>query len=172
MGAESLLRGNGETTSAPEFALPTPTTRPATLSEENRPVSCTITWSNRKVPDKPVRIGTSCEIDGAVNELAPTVPHRQEEEDCVGAGRRDLICAAMFVRSGRAPFGADVSALAATGDVLPDGTESAAIALEDPHGTGWDCAETTIAKQKHEQQSFHSGYSMFLTIMERCACRL
>ena len=157
LGAKSLLRGNGETTSAPEFALPTPTTRPPTLSEENRPVSCSITWSNRKVPDKPVRIGTSCEIDGAVSEAAPTIPHRQEEEDCVGAGRRDLICAAMFVTSRSRDFRSGRVCLGSNGR-CPGGRKRIRgdrVGRSARHRLGLRVNHDR--EKKHEQQTFHSG---------------
>jgi hypothetical protein len=74
----------------------------------------------------------------------------------------------MFVTSGLGPLERDVSALAATGDVLPDGTESAATAGEDPHGTAWVCAETAITNRSRNSRVFIAGISVFPTIMERC----
>jgi hypothetical protein len=104
-------------------------------------------------------------------------------------GGRRRICAATFAASGRgfadwlsgsaagSLDGGSITALAAAGDVLPDGTGFAAMAREDPQGTGWDCAKTAIASSGRSSRGFIDGlagttFVRLNTIMERREGRL
>jgi hypothetical protein len=128
---------------------------------EKRAVSCSRTWSNRKLPASPGRIGISCEFECAVRELAPTVPQRHEKAGW--AGGRCRICAAAFVACS---LDAGSAALAAAGGVPPDKPGVAAVAGETPHGTGWDCANTAIATSGKTSKGFI--FFRLPLIMERC----